>query len=241
VCCQTASVSGRSLVQRSPTECICVRLRVILKPRQCGGPGPLGLPSHEKKKYISSLFRIKLATPCSSGVLTILNAYVLTQWLVCDTRQWIRTLPGRKPLGRTADPLPSVEMVLLSPCRHLINSSKLVPYSEPNSPSFKHNILSFMKLKASLLFPQEPATEYLFIFLLPYDIQWAGSRSRHNDWLRAGRSGDRISVGARFSAPVQTGHGAYPASCTMGTGFFPGVKSGRGVTLTPQPLLVPWS
>jgi len=48
-------------------------------------------------------------------------------------------------------------------------------------------------------------------------------------------------VGARFSAPVQTGHGAYPASCTMGTGFFPGVKSGRGVTLTPQPLLVPWS
>ena len=27
----------------------------------------------------------------------------------------------------------------------------------------------------------------------------------------------------------------------MGTGSFPGVKSGRGVTLTPPPLLVPWS
>jgi hypothetical protein len=27
----------------------------------------------------------------------------------------------------------------------------------------------------------------------------------------------------------------------MGTGSFPGVKSGRGVTLTPNPLLVPWS
>jgi hypothetical protein len=26
----------------------------------------------------------------------------------------------------------------------------------------------------------------------------------------------------------------------MGTGSFPGVKSGRGVTLTPHPLLVPW-
>ena len=38
---------------------------------------------------------------------------------------------------------------------------------------------------------------------------------------------------ARFSAPVQTGPGAHPASCTMGTGSFPGVKSGRGVT--------PWS
>ena len=59
--------------------------------------------------------------------------------------------------------------------------------------------------------------------------------------LRAGRSGDRIAVGARFSAPVQTGPGAHPASCTMGTGFFPGVKSGLGVTLTPHPLLVPWS
>jgi len=42
-----------------------------------------------------------------------------------------------------------------------------------------------------------------------------------------------------FSTPVQTGPGAHPASCTMGTGSFPGLKSGRGVTLTPHPLLVP--
>ena len=35
--------------------------------------------------------------------------------------------------------------------------------------------------------------------------------------------------------------GANPASCTMGTGSFLGVKSGRGLTLTPHPLLVPWS
>ena len=54
-------------------------------------------------------------------------------------------------------------------------------------------------------------------------------------WLLAGRSADRIPVGARFSAPVQTGPGARPASCTMGTGSFPGVKSGRDVTLTPTP------
>jgi hypothetical protein len=27
----------------------------------------------------------------------------------------------------------------------------------------------------------------------------------------------------------------------MGTGYFPGVESGRGVTMTPNPLLVPWS
>ena len=35
--------------------------------------------------------------------------------------------------------------------------------------------------------------------------------------LRAGRSGDRIPVTVRFSATVQTGPGAHPGSCTMGT------------------------
>ena len=47
--------------------------------------------------------------------------------------------------------------------------------------------------------------------------------------------------GARFSAPVQTGPGAHPASCTVGTGAFPGVKSSWGVMLIPHHLLVPWS
>ena len=32
-----------------------------------------------------------------------------------------------------------------------------------------------------------------------------------------------------------------PDYCTIGTGSFLGVKSGLGVTLTPHPLLVPWS
>jgi hypothetical protein len=54
-------------------------------------------------------------------------------------------------------------------------------------------------------------------------------------------SEDRIPVGARFSAPVQTGPRAHPASCTIGTGCFPGVESGRGLTLTPHQLLVPES
>jgi len=44
--------------------------------------------------------------------------------------------------------------------------------------------------------------------------------------------------GARFSAPVQTGPEAHPASCKMGTGSFPRLRCGRGVTLTPHPLLV---
>ena len=44
-----------------------------------------------------------------------------------------------------------------------------------------------------------------------------------------------------FSAPVQTGPGAHPASHKMGTGSLPEVKSSRGVVLTPHPILVPWS
>ena len=39
--------------------------------------------------------------------------------------------------------------------------------------------------------------------------------------------------GSRFFAPVQTGPGAHPASCTMGTGTFPGIKRDWGVKLTP--------
>ena len=45
---------------------------------------------------------------------------------------------------------------------------------------------------------------------------------------------DRIPVGARFSASVQAAPAAHPASYTMGTGFFPGVKRpGRDVEHTP--------
>ena len=47
--------------------------------------------------------------------------------------------------------------------------------------------------------------------------------------------------GTRFSAPVQTGPGGHPASCTMGGGSFPEVKSGRGVKLSLYHFLVPWS
>ena len=49
------------------------------------------------------------------------------------------------------------------------------------------------------------------------------------------------SLRRRDFPPVQTDPGAQPASCTMGTRSFPGVKCGRGVLLTTHPLLAPWS
>jgi len=42
-------------------------------------------------------------------------------------------------------------------------------------------------------------------------------------------------MGARFSLPVQTGPGAHPASYTMGTGSFPGVKRPERGVDQPQP------
>jgi hypothetical protein len=46
--------------------------------------------------------------------------------------------------------------------------------------------------------------------------------ARYSDLLRVGRSGDRITVGVRFSAVVQTGPGAHPGSLQWVPGLFPG-------------------
>jgi hypothetical protein len=72
----------------------------------------------------------------------------------------------------------------------------------------------------------------MWIYYTIYKEVFAGNRSRNSDYLLAGRSGDRIPVETGFSAPVQTGAEVHPASCTIGTEYFPGVRSGRDVKLT---------
>jgi len=48
--------------------------------------------------------------------------------------------------------------------------------------------------------------------------------SWYSDSLWAGQSRAGILVGVRFSTSIHTGSGAHPASYTMGTGSFLGVK-----------------
>jgi hypothetical protein len=58
--------------------------------------------------------------------------------------------------------------------------------------------------------------------------------SKYSNSLRSGRSGDRVQVEAKFSAPVRTG---LAATYAVSTGSFPGVKwPGRGVDDPPHPV-----
>ena len=55
---------------------------------------------------------------------------------------------------------------------------------------------------------------------------------KHNE--KAGNLGVHKRM-IRFSAPVQTGPGAHPASCTMGNGSLPGGKERMGCDTDPSP------
>jgi hypothetical protein len=87
----------------------------------------------------------------------------------------------------------------------------------------------------SIYFPNNALHDTKYITPIKTAICIGDSSSRYSDSLRAGRAGDRIPVGMKFPAPVRTGPVAHPASCTMGTGSFPGVKRpGRDVDHPPQ-------
>ena len=74
--------------------------------------------------------------------------------------------------------------------------------------------------------------------LLPYAALYVRGRdSSVGIATRYGLDGPGIEsrLRARFSAPAQTCPGAQPASCTMGTGFFSGVKRPRRGADYPSP------
>ena len=76
-------------------------------------------------------------------------------------------------------------------------------------------------------------TSFVFMWSYYYD-KHPGSSVGIATELRAARSGIESRWGRDFS-PVQTGSGAHPASCTVGTGYFLGLRwPGRGA-VPPRP------
>ena len=61
----------------------------------------------------------------------------------------------------------------------------------------------------------------------------------YSDCLWVGRSGDRIPVEKRFSAPVQTDPETHLTSCTISTGCLCLGQIGQGVALATDPHLGP--
>jgi len=57
-----------------------------------------------------------------------------------------------------------------------------------------------------------------------YVLKWLGYLTEYSDSLCAGKSGVRILVGAKYSAPVKKSSEALPASYTMGSDSFLGLK-----------------
>jgi hypothetical protein len=90
----------------------------------------------------------------------------------------------------------------------------------------------------NLMWSYKDLTIALFTLLLCFDCGLGSSVG-----IATGYGLDGSGIESRWGRGFlnQTGPGAYPASCIIGTGFFPGLESGRGVTLTPHLLLVPRS
>ena len=63
----------------------------------------------------------------------------------------------------------------------------------------------------------------------------AGQSSRYSDWLRAGRSGDRIPVGARFFRTCPDRPWGPPSLLYNGYRVFPGGKERLGRDADPSP------
>ena len=71
----------------------------------------------------------------------------------------------------------------------------------------------------------------------PHLVGGPGYLSRYSYSLRDGRFGDRIPVGARFSALVHTGSGVLPAFYNWVPGLFPGDKAVGAWLWPPTPTL----
>ena len=96
--------------------------------------------------------------------------------------------------------------------------------------SFQNRCLSVLSYSPS----------HLIVYII-INSMWASQLSWYNDWLRSGRSGDRIPVGGEIFRTCPDRLWGPLSLLYNGYWVFPGVNNGLGVTLTPHPLLLSWS
>jgi hypothetical protein len=100
----------------------------------------------------------------------------------------------------------------------------------PNFLSISRTIVIYINPCRLLSFSlQNDSFSNLTYFLLSEPFIFMGRDISVSIATRYGLAGPGIESrwGARFSAPVQTDPGAHPASCTMGTGSYPGAERPR--------------
>jgi len=149
----------------------------------------------------------------------------------------------RRTIGETWEPSDKLKLFLPSPPEIKFHSLSVRPWLSTSSTLLLLlNSLFLLQTTWDLYYFWNTADDSLCLFLLSAILHHCGPGSSVGiaTELWAGRSGIESRWERDFS-PVQTGPGTHPASCKMGTGSFPGVKSGRGVLLTTHLLLVPRS
>ena len=154
--------------------------------------------------------------------------------------------------------------LLAASARHSVTGSGLTPVKNTSRYLFPYRrfqqttltlrvlthcfLLFLIYLIIIIYFPKEIEDRWYFSRILKetywfrYSTCQVGRDSSVSIATRYGLDGPGVEFRwqARFFAPVKTGPGAHPASCTMGTGSFPGVKRpGRGVALTTHPQVAP--
>ena len=92
-----------------------------------------------------------------------------------------------------------------------------------------HSVTDILWLQFMLHVMLFPMLSVLYFCISTFRRMWAAIA------LRTGRFGNRMPVGARFSASVQTGPQPHQVSCSTGTGPFPAVEqAGRSVNHQPH-------
>jgi hypothetical protein len=175
--------------------------------------------------------------------------------------KWQMKVWDRKVILRIIWKVDRIEQThkLLPKCEFIFNRVREVHIIRANKCrkvwlfSTRFEVLKVMTMTLADIWDVNSYRIHLYLWFFIWELSYnknVTSLSSNNLWLpteihatcyRLDGPGIESRWEVWFSAPFQTSPGAHPASCKMDTGSFPGVKTGRGVTLTPHPLLVPRS